>query len=84
MDKSKSRPNRIDIHQILQGSTLDKTLKENIVHNSFTKIIYTSEIDSDAIRIFAERAYSLGYLGRHGYNLDDIYAKTMEIIPWQS
>lgn len=61
-----------------------KALKENIVHNSFTKIIYTSEIDSDAIRIFAERAYALGYLGRHGYNLDDIYAKTMEIIPWQS
>lgn len=61
-----------------------KTLKENIVHNSFSKIMYTSDIDVDAIKIFAERAYSLGYLGRSGYNLDDIYAKTMEVIPWQS
>ncbi|MGQ0606303.1 MAG: ABC transporter substrate-binding protein [Candidatus Nitrosotenuis sp.] len=61
-----------------------KTLKENIVHNSFSTIVYTSDVDSDAIKIFAERAYSLGYLGRTGYNLDDIYAKTMEIAPWQS
>lgn len=55
-----------------------KTLKENIVHNSFSTIVFTDEIDTDAIKIFAERAYSLGYLGRSGYNLDDIYAKTME------
>lgn len=61
-----------------------KTLKENIVHESFSTISYTSEIDSDAIKIFAERAYSLGYLGRHGYNLDDIYAQVSEVIPWQS
>ncbi|WP_100181758.1 ABC transporter substrate-binding protein [Candidatus Nitrosotenuis aquarius] len=61
-----------------------KTLKENIVHNSFSNIVYTSEVDVDAIKIFAERAYSLGYLGRDGYNLDDIYADTIEEIPWQS
>jgi NitT/TauT family transport system substrate-binding protein len=61
-----------------------KTLKQNIVHNSFSNIVYTSEVDVDAIKIFAERAYSLGYLGRHGYNLDDIYAQTLEAKPWQS
>ena len=61
-----------------------KTLKQNIVHNSFSNIAYTSEVDVDAIKIFAERAYSLGYLGRHGYNLDDIYAQTLEAKPWQS
>jgi NitT/TauT family transport system substrate-binding protein len=61
-----------------------KTLKENIVHNSFSQIVYTSELDIDAIKIFAERAYSLGYLGRHGYNLDGIYAQTLEASPWQS
>ena len=61
-----------------------KTLKENIVHNSFSNIMFTSEIDSDAIKLFAERAYSLGYLGHKGYNLDDIYAKTLEVASWQS
>lgn len=61
-----------------------KTLKENIVHNSFSTIVFTNDIDDEAIKIFAERAYSLGYLGRSGYNLDDIYAKTMGVTPWQS
>ena len=61
-----------------------KTLPENIVHNSFSQISFTNQIDSDAIDLFAERAYSLGYLGRHGYSLDDIYANTMEVISWQS
>lgn len=61
-----------------------KTLKQNIVHDSFSNVVYSSDIDDKAIKIFAERAYSLGYLGRNGYNLDDIYAKTMGVIPWQS
>lgn len=61
-----------------------KTLPSNIVHNSFSQISFTSDVDSEAIALFAERAYSLGYLGRHGYNLDDIYAKTLEAMPWQN
>lgn len=61
-----------------------KTLDSNIVHNSFSQISFSSDIDSEAIALFAERAYSLGYLGRQGYSLDDIYAQTMEIMPWQS
>lgn len=61
-----------------------KILPTNIVHNSFSQISFTSDIDSEAITLFAERAYSLGYLGRHEYNLDDIYAKTLEATPWQS
>lgn len=61
-----------------------KTLDSKIVHNSFSQISFTSEIDSEAISIFAERAYSLGYLGRHGYSLDDIYAQALGVSPWQS
>jgi NitT/TauT family transport system substrate-binding protein len=61
-----------------------KILPSDIVHNSFSNISFTSDIDSDAIKLFAERAYSLGYLGHKGYNLDDIYAKTMGVIQWQS
>ena len=61
-----------------------KTLKQNIVHDSFSNVVYNSDVDIGAIKIFAERAYSLGYLGRNGYTLDDIYAKTLEVKPWQS
>jgi NitT/TauT family transport system substrate-binding protein len=61
-----------------------KTLDSKIVHNSFSQISFTNEIDSEAISLFAERAYSLGYLGRHGYTLDDIYAQTLGVIQWQS
>ena len=61
-----------------------KTLSSDIVHNSFSNISFTSDVDSSAISLFAERAYSLGYLGRDGYNIDDIYANTMGVIQWQS
>ena len=61
-----------------------KTLKQNIVHDSFSTISFTSDIDYDSIKIFAQRAYSLGYLGHDGYNIDDIYAKIMGVTPWQS
>ncbi|NDB89797.1 MAG: ABC transporter substrate-binding protein [Thaumarchaeota archaeon] len=61
-----------------------KTLKPNIVHDSFSNIVYSSDIDAKSIKTFAERAYSLGYLGRNGYNLDDIYAKTVEASQWQN
>ncbi|HIH45956.1 MAG TPA: sulfate ABC transporter substrate-binding protein, partial [Candidatus Nitrosotenuis sp.] len=61
-----------------------KTLNQNIVHTSFSTIEYTSKIDEKAISLFAQRAYSLGYLGRNGYNLDDIYANSMEIKQWQN
>lgn len=61
-----------------------KTLAANIVHGSFSNIIITSDPNPDSIRIFAERAYSLGYLGRSGYNLDDVFYNALEVTPWQS
>ncbi|MGQ0772288.1 MAG: ABC transporter substrate-binding protein [Nitrososphaerota archaeon] len=61
-----------------------KTLAANIVHGAFSNIVITADPNPDSIRIFAERAYSLGYLGRTGYNLDDIFYNAMEVTPWQS
>lgn len=50
-----------------------KSLDAKIIHEAFSNIVITSDPDPNSIRIFAERAYSLGYLGRSGYNLDDIF-----------
>lgn len=50
-----------------------KMLPENIVHGAFSNIIITEDANSESIRVFAERANSLGYLGRHGYNLDGAF-----------
>ena len=61
-----------------------KNLDKNLVHESFSNIVYDSKVDVESIKIFAQRAYSLGYLGRNGYNLDDIYANTLEMKPWQN
>lgn len=64
-----------------------KKLPENIVHDSFSNIVITEDPVPESIRIFAERAYSLGYLGRAGYDLDGIFysgINTKEIASWQS
>jgi NitT/TauT family transport system substrate-binding protein len=62
-----------------------KTLPENIVHGSFSHIKFTSDPDPESMKIFAQRAYDLGYLGRSGYNIDGIFhTDTMGVLPWQS
>ena len=52
---------------------MGKTLPEKIVETSFSHIIITSEPLENSIYTFAERANSLGYLGRDGYSLDGIF-----------
>jgi len=52
---------------------MGKTLPEKIVEESFSNIVITSEPVEKSIHIFAERADSLGYLGRDGYTLDEIF-----------
>lgn len=53
--------------------TLGKTLPEEIVRISLSNLEITSDPISDSIEIFAERANSLGYLGRNGYDLEGIF-----------
>jgi NitT/TauT family transport system substrate-binding protein len=50
-----------------------KPLPQKIVHGSFSNIVITPDPNEDAIKIFAERAYELGYLGRKGYSLDGMF-----------
>ena len=52
---------------------MGKTLPEKIVEESFSNIEITSEPVEKSIHIFAERADALGYLGRDGYTLDEIF-----------
>ena len=53
--------------------TLGQTLPEKIVSISLSNLVITSDPIYDSIEIFAERANSLGYLGRDGYDLQGIF-----------
>ena len=59
-------------NQFMQGH-MGKTLPEKIVHESFSKIVITSDPVENSVFTFAERADSLGYLGRDGYSLDGLF-----------
>jgi NitT/TauT family transport system substrate-binding protein len=53
--------------------TFGKSLPEQIISESLTNLEITSDPLEESIYIFAERADSLGYLGRHGYDLEGIF-----------
>ena len=53
--------------------TLGQTLPDEIVKESLANIEITSDPIDESIYIFAERADSLGYLGRHGYDLEGLF-----------
>jgi len=53
--------------------TLGQTLPEKIVSTSLSNLEITSDPINESIAMFAERADSLGYLGRNGYDLDGIF-----------
>lgn len=59
-----------------------KSIPEEITHKAFSNIIITEDPVPESIRMMAERAYSLGYLGRSGYSLDGIFYDT-ENGKWQ-
>lgn len=61
-----------------------KVLPENIVHGSFSHIMFTSDVDEVLMMTFAARAYELGYLGRSGYNIDGIFYNSTGVAPWQN
>jgi len=52
---------------------LGKSLPTKIIDESFSNLTITSDPIKNSILTFAERADSLGYLGRSGYNLDGIF-----------
>ncbi|HLA22531.1 MAG TPA: ABC transporter substrate-binding protein [Nitrosopumilaceae archaeon] len=50
-----------------------KTIPTEILHEAFSNLQFTTDPIESSIYTFAERAYSLGYLGREGYDLEGIF-----------
>jgi len=63
---------RIIFNQFLKRE-LGKSLSDNLIDESLSKLQITSDPIVSSIETFAKRADSLGYLGRHGYSLDGIF-----------
>jgi len=69
--------NNPDESEIIFNQFMEKTfgqsLSDEIVHEALSNIKITSDPIDESIYIFAQQADSLGYLGRHGYNLTGIF-----------
>jgi len=52
---------------------MGKSLPSEIIDESFSNLTITADTIKKSVLTFAERADSLGYLGRSGYNLDGIF-----------
>ena len=52
---------------------MGKTLPDEIINESFSNLIITSDPLKKSVYTFAERADSLGYLGRAGYDINEIF-----------
>jgi len=52
---------------------MGKTLPDEIIDESFSNLIITSDPLRKSVFTFAERADSLGYLGRSGYDINEIF-----------
>lgn len=50
-----------------------KTLDTKILHEAFSNLQITSDPIESSVYVFAERANTLGYLGREGYSLEGIF-----------
>ena len=69
---SNSKETVIIFNQFMED-TLGQSLPESIVEQSLSNIEITSDPIADSIYTFAERANSLGYLGRNGYDISEIF-----------
>ena len=66
------RETRIIFNEFLQNM-MGQSLSDAVVDESLSNLEITSDPILESIHIFAERANSLGYLGRDGYDLDGLY-----------
>jgi NitT/TauT family transport system substrate-binding protein len=55
------------------NSHLGQSLSDDVVDIALSNIVITGDPLSDSVYSFAERADTLGYLGRNGYNLSEIF-----------
>ena len=64
---------------------MGKTLPDEIIDESFSNLVIPSDPLKKSVYTFAERADSLGYLGRSGYDINEIFydgnvsVKTIEV-----
>lgn len=63
---------RISFNDFL-NSYLGQSLSDEIVDTALSNILITSDPNSDSVHSFAEKADALGYLGRNGYDLSEIF-----------
>ena len=63
---------RITFIEFMKKET-GKSLSDGLVDEALSNLKFTSDPIVSSIHTFAKRADSLGYLGRHGYSLDEIF-----------
>jgi NitT/TauT family transport system substrate-binding protein len=63
---------KVIFNQFLE-KTYGQTLSDDVISESLDNLEITSDPINESIIIFAERADSLGYLGRDGYNIEGIF-----------
>ena len=62
-----------DIFNTFLKSHLGQSLSDDVVDISLSNLEITSDPVSDSVYSFAEKADALGYLGRNGYDLSEIF-----------
>ena len=62
-----------DIFNTFLKSHLGQSLSDEVVDISLSNLEITSDPVSDSVYSFAEQADALGYLGRNGYDLSEIF-----------
>ena len=63
---------RIIFNEFMQNH-MGQTLSDNVIDEALVNLEITTDSVDDSIYTFAQRADSLGYLGRSGYSLDGIF-----------
>ena len=62
-----------DIFNSFLNSHLGQSLSDDIVDIALSNLLITYDPLPDSVHSFAEKANTLGYLGRNGYDLSDIF-----------
>lgn len=63
---------RIIFNEFMQ-TTMGKALSDSVVDEALNNLEITTDSANDSLYTFAERADTLGYLGRDGFSLDGIF-----------
>jgi NitT/TauT family transport system substrate-binding protein len=63
---------RIIFNEFIQN-TMGQTLSDSVIDEALANLEITTDSVDDSIYTFAQRADSLGYLGRDGFSLDGIF-----------